>query len=371
MGVFKCSLAYLLASLAVFTPLIGNLLGHQNGKHMVATITVYFHPARSQGSMYKALICAFVAFLYAAFLSLSSMGVTILFQRNNQMIELGHAVVLVVFVVGGFGLIGWVKQRLDDPLVNVACSLASLASIIVITREGAVQRASLSFDKISQVLRMVLLGVGISAAVSLSILPVSARKRFRGDLSTLTDTATLMLLSITNCFLRGSDYELRKEELIDLSARHSNAFAQMKKNLEETKLEHFVAGTEQEYYLANRLFCFMQDITHSLGGLRNTVALHSELLRQTRCTRPKQMSCQQTNLIISETSERRWLVSQPQSVSKAGAEAYEEEPSQFAPETEYITPMNHFGGEISELLISRLKLPMVRALKNQRYWNSL
>ena len=77
MGIFKCSLAYLLASLAVFIPMIGNLLGHQNGKHLVATITVYFHPARTQGSMYKALICAFVAFIFAAVLSLSSMWVTI------------------------------------------------------------------------------------------------------------------------------------------------------------------------------------------------------------------------------------------------------------------------------------------------------
>lgn len=93
-GISKCSLAYLLASLTVFTPMIGILLGHQNGKHLVATITVYFPPARSQGSMYKALICAFVAFLFAAVLSLSSMGVTILFQRKHNMIVLGHAVVL-------------------------------------------------------------------------------------------------------------------------------------------------------------------------------------------------------------------------------------------------------------------------------------
>ena len=362
-GILKCSLAYLLASLAVFTPIIGNLLGHQTGKHLVATITVYFHPARSQGSMYKALICAFVAFLFAAVLSLSSMVVTIFFQRKHDMIVLGHAVVLVVFVSGGFGFIGWIKQRLDDPLVNVACSLASVASILVITREGAVQRGALSFDKISQVLRMVLLGVGIATAVSLSILPLSARKKFRGNLSTLTDTVTLMLISITSSFVCGSDHELQKAEFINLSVRHDKAVGQLKKILEETKLEHCVAGTGQEYYLAKRLACFMQDVSHSLGGLRNAVTLHSKLLAQTIYKRPKQTSCPQTNFIISATTNRPESVSQPQSVSKADVEDYEELTLQLTPKIGQDTPLNHPEAAISEILMPQLETSMVRAIQ--------
>ncbi|KAJ5360187.1 hypothetical protein N7517_009378 [Penicillium concentricum] len=278
-GIFKCSLAYLLASLAVFTPIIGNTLGHQNGKHMVATITVYFHPARSQGSMYKALICAFFGFIFATVLSLSSMWITILFREKYDMIELGHVVVLVVFVAGGFGCIGWFKQKMDDPLVNIACSLASLASILVIMTEGAVQRGALSFDKISQVLRMVLLGVGIAAAVSLSILPSSARKKFRGNLSTLTNTAMSMLITITESFISGSTQELQEVPFAKLSARHDNAFAEMKKQLDESKFEHYVAGTEREYSIAKRLAHLMQEITRRLGALRGAVALESGLLR--------------------------------------------------------------------------------------------
>ena len=276
-GIFKCSLAYFLASLPVFTPFIGNILGHQTSKHLVATITVYFHPARSQGSMYKSLICAFVAFIFAAVLSLSSMWVAIIFQQKYDMIELGHAVILVVFVAGGFGCIGWFKQKMDDPLVNVACSLASLASILVITREGAVQRAALSFEKISQVLRMVILGVAIAAAVSLGILPLSARRKFRGNLSILTNTAISMLISITESFLSGSIHELEQVPFANLSARHDKAFGEIKNQLEEAKLEHYMAGTEQEYHLAKRLAALMQDITRRLGALRSAVALESKL----------------------------------------------------------------------------------------------
>lgn len=135
-GVLKCSIAYFIGSLATFVPAIAALLGQQDGKHMVATITVYFHPARSKGSMVEAILCAAVAFLYAVFICFSSMAVSIFFGRTLDLIVLGHVVVLVTFCGGGLGLVGWTKQRLGHPLVNVSCSLTSLAIITVLTKEG-------------------------------------------------------------------------------------------------------------------------------------------------------------------------------------------------------------------------------------------
>ena len=59
LGILKCSLAYLLGSLATLVPAISGLIGHRQGsKHMVATVTVWFHPARSIGSMHEvSLVC--------------------------------------------------------------------------------------------------------------------------------------------------------------------------------------------------------------------------------------------------------------------------------------------------------------------------
>lgn len=37
--------------------------------------------------------------------------------------------VLIVFIGGGLGFVGWFKQRYNAPLVSVSCSLASLAII--------------------------------------------------------------------------------------------------------------------------------------------------------------------------------------------------------------------------------------------------
>ncbi|KAH8434764.1 FUSC family protein [Aspergillus melleus] len=280
-GVLKCSLAYLLGSLATFVPALSSFLGHQDGKHVVATVTVYFHPARSQGSMYKALICALLAFLYTAFISVTSMCVSMFFQ-DLDLLPVGHAIVLIVFCGGGLGFVGWTKQKLGDPLVNVACSLASLSTITVLTKEGAVQSGDLSFAKISQVLKMVVMGVTATMAVSFAIFPISARKKLRSNLTTVTETMATMLALITESFLSGSEEELQTAEYVSTAARHKAAYGQLDKLVREAKLEHFVAGTEKEYRLEKNLVRWVQDITHNMGGLRSAALLQFQLLKQTK-----------------------------------------------------------------------------------------
>jgi hypothetical protein len=278
-GVLKCSLAYLLGSLATFIPAISALLGHQDGKHVVATITVYFHPSRSRGSMFKALICAFLAFLYAAFISITSMCVAMFFEDTLDLLPVGHAVVLIVFCGGGLGFIGWTKQRLNDPLVNVACSLASLSTITVLTKEGAVQKGDLSFAKISQVLKMLMMGVCATMAVSFLMFPISARKKIRSDLTTLTSTLAVMLGCVTESFLSGSEDELHVAHFVDASAQNRKAYGQLDKLVKEAKLEHFVVGTEREYRLEKRLVRCIQDIAQNMGGLQSAAALQFQLLK--------------------------------------------------------------------------------------------
>lgn len=248
---------------------------------MVATVTVYFHPARSQGSMFKALICALVAFCYAAALSTTSMCVEVLFQDVLGLPAVGHALVLIVFCGGGLGFVGWIKQRLGDPLVNVACSLTALSTITILTKEGAVQSGDLSFAKISQVLKMVIMGVVAAMTVSFLIFPISARSKLRANLVTVTDTLATMLAIITESFLSGSEEELTSAEFVDAEAKHRKAYGQLDKLIREAKLEHYVAGTASEYRLEKKLVRWVQDITHNMGGLRSAAHLQFSLIRET------------------------------------------------------------------------------------------
>lgn len=264
-GVLKCSIAYLLGSLATFVPAIAASLGQQDGKHMVATITVYFHPARSKGSMVEAILCAVMAFLFAVLVCFCSMGVSIFFGRTLDLIVLGHIIVLVVFCGGGLGFVGWIKQRLGHPLVNIACSLTSLAIITVLTKEGAVQAAEFSDDKVVQVMKMIIMGVVATTAVSLLISPISAKSELKKDLIQVTDSFGELLATITRSFLNGSEEELQQRQFLDASAKYKKVFKSLTKDLTEAKYEHYIDGTEREYQLEAKLVDCMQRLAQNIG----------------------------------------------------------------------------------------------------------
>lgn len=107
--------------------------------------------------MVEAVIVATVAFLYAVLICFTSMGVSMLFGKTLDLLLLGHLIVLIVFCGAGLGFVGWTKQRLAHPLVNIGCSLTSLATITVLTKEGAVQAAMFSDDKVVMVLKMIIM----------------------------------------------------------------------------------------------------------------------------------------------------------------------------------------------------------------------
>ena len=266
--------------MATFVPFIAGTLGKQDGKHMVATITVYFHPARSKGSMVEAMICAVLAFAYAVFISFSSMGVSILFGRTLDMLILGHIVVLIVFCGGGLGFVGWIKQRLGHPLVNISCSLTSLAIITVLTKEGAVQAAEFSDDKVTQVMIMILMGVFATTAVSFAIWPVSARDELREGLIQVTDSFGDLLAMITRGFLTGSEEELQQQSFRDASDKYKKVFNSLTKNLKEAKYEHYVLGTEKEYQLEAKLINCIQRLAQNVGGLRSAATTQFLLMSQ-------------------------------------------------------------------------------------------
>ncbi|CAN9471943.1 unnamed protein product [Alternaria alternata] len=278
-GIFKCSLAYVLGSLATFVPAIAGLLGKNDGKHIVATITVYFHPARSAGSMIEAVILAFAAFMYAAFVSFSSMAVSAYFG-NHDLLVLGHVIVLVVFCGGGLGLVGWTKQKLGNPLVNVACSLTSLALITILTKEGAVQAAKFSYVKVWQVLKMIILGCSASALVSLLVQPKSARNEFRDTFIKSTDAMAEMLNGITLSFLSGAESDLKSDSYVEASKKSQATFKTLVKNLGEAKFEHYALGTEEEYKINAKLVKCLEKLMQSCGGLRSAAETQFTLLAQ-------------------------------------------------------------------------------------------
>ena len=230
--------------------------------------------------MFDALILAFSAFLYTAFVSVTSMGISVLFGDTLHMMALAHAVVLFFFVGGGLGFIGWFKLRMNDPLVNIACSLASLSLITVLTKEGAVQAADFSFRKIWQILNMIIAGVIAVMLVSLFIFPISARQRLKEDFVEVTDGLSEMLALVTNSFITGDEQELENQTFRKASERHTKAFGRLAQNLKESKYEHYFFGTEREHRIEGKLVHCIQRLTQSIGGLRSAATMQFTIIKQ-------------------------------------------------------------------------------------------
>lgn len=279
-NIIKCSIAYLLASMATFITPISNFLGQQDGKHIVATMCVYFHPGRSAGSIVEADALMVIAVLYATFISISSMAVSVLCETQLGQIELGYLIVLTLFCGGGLGFVGWVKQKMGSPLVNVACSLTSLAIIVVLTKENAVQTAVFSNKKIFQVFQMMVMASIITTGVNLILWPVYARQKLRQTLVDATDGLGEMLSTITQSFLEGSEVELRSSAFLYASRQYKAAFTKMKKDLKEAKAEHYVLGTENLYKHEAKLVSCMQKLEQAIGGLRSAAMTQFSLLRE-------------------------------------------------------------------------------------------
>lgn len=230
--------------------------------------------------MIEAILLAFAAFLYAAFISFTSMAVSVFFGRQHLLV-VGHVIVLIAFCGGGLGLVGWTKQKLGNPLVNVACSLTSLALITVLTKEGAVQAAKFSYIKVWQVLKMIMMGTVASSAVALLIQPSSARNEFRDTFIKATDAMGEMLTHITHSFLSGSEADLKTPGFLEASNQSKSMYKTLVKNLGEAKYEHYTLGTEEEYKIASRLVKCLEELMQSIGGLRSAAETQFTLLAQT------------------------------------------------------------------------------------------
>ncbi|KAK0720615.1 Fusaric acid resistance protein-like-domain-containing protein [Lasiosphaeris hirsuta] len=301
-GVLKCALAYTLASLATFLEPLSNFLGKPDGKHVVATITVYFHPARTAGSMIEAILIAMVAIAYAEVVSILSMCTSVLFGSTFSMVPLAHALVLAVFIGGGFGVIGWVKQRMNNPLVDVGSTLASLAIIAVVTKETAVFTHVFSNLKIVQIFKMLVMGITTTTLVNLLLWRISAVVLLRQSMAKASTSLGDMLAMITRGFLTGSEDEVSSSEFAAASSAYSSAYPQLTKNLREAKFERYFVGHERLYQLDRAVVKSMETLAQSIGGLRSAANTQFALLKEPMDSMSGMMS--PTDSALSPTLQR-------------------------------------------------------------------
>lgn len=275
----KCVLAYFIGSLVVFIPQISDSIGHGDGKHFVATCTVYFHPSRSRGSMIQATVYAFVALAWAVFISASSMATAIFFNKLEQR-ALGHAVVLIVWLCGGVGYIAYWKQRMGHPTVGVASSMASMMIFFNITREGSLQLGEFNLRRTLQYFFIVLIGLAISIVVNGVLWPVSARNNLLRDMSHSTSQFSQFLSLVTRRFLLQHRSESLENSFAEAVVMNQTVFASLQKNLKESKYEYLLLGRENEFAILAKITRSMENLAQHLNGLKSSCDAQLNLMAE-------------------------------------------------------------------------------------------
>ncbi|KAI2624097.1 ribosomal protein L19 [Xylaria nigripes] len=279
-GIIKCSIAYLLASLGTFWSPAASFLGPMDGKHIVATIVTYFHPARSAGSQIEAVAISIIAVCYAMIVGICSMATSVLLGDVLNLEGFSYAVILILYIGFGLGFVGWVKQKLNNPLVSVGSSIASIGIITIITKEESVHNAVFSTDKVVQYFKILFMATIISTLVNLLLWPVSARHALRNSMCTASISLGRMLSMISSGFLSGAEEEFTSKSFMDASATYTSTLTQMNKNARESKYEYYLLGQEQVYRHDKEVLKSIENLAQSVGGLRSAANTQFELLKE-------------------------------------------------------------------------------------------
>lgn len=273
-SILKCSLAYFLATLAVFIPSFTKVLGSSDGKHLVANIVIWYNPARSSGSIDQGIIYALIAFLFAAFVAYTSMLTATAFDHANLLSPWGHVVILIVFCGGSLGAMSWTRQRVSDFLISVSVSLASIPIVTVLTKDPAIHEGFVSHTVISQTLKMAVMAILISTVVTVVVWPIRARIDLRENLVKATNAFSDVLSSTATAFLTGN-----KEDMGDVD-KMTSSMAGLSSNLKEARNEHYFLGAERQYHIEERLVECVQELAQDIGGLRSAASTQFDLLDQ-------------------------------------------------------------------------------------------
>ncbi|KAK4685629.1 hypothetical protein P7C73_g4513, partial [Tremellales sp. Uapishka_1] len=299
-AIFKCSLAYLLASLFTFVPYLANVLSTSSetdahgrvtrrpaySAHMVATVVVYFNPARTMGSMVLSSRYCFILAMMAAVASLGAIGTIHVFDVYSPtegdewdwVSEMGDWLVCVVWIGGSMGLLAWSKVWVGNANYNTGCSMAAVTLFTVVIKEGGV-------PKLLEVLMIVLIGACITNLVNYTVFPSSATSRLQTSISKSLSSFSFLLDLLTSTFLL--ERAVIKESKTTLKSAvdaHASAFKTLKADLAEAKhervLDSRIRGSKLHLYEA--AIGSLTRLAQHLSGLRQSTGLQESLIRAAR-----------------------------------------------------------------------------------------
>ncbi|KAF9792510.1 Fusaric acid resistance protein-like-domain-containing protein, partial [Thelephora terrestris] len=237
--ILKCAVAYFIGSLFTFNPTLSGLITSvistgdesapsQSG-HMVATVTVYFNPAKTIGGMFEADKYCLLGVLFAGLISLSSMSTYWTLEEYEGLDWLADTLALLLIGIGICAL-AWTKSWMNRPSFNTACSMTSIILFIVVVREGGL-------ETLLQVSFIILIGSIISNVVCFSLWSQTATKNLQDDMRKNLDSFSTLLSTLVCSFLLEEPPTKSREKLQRAVQNHQTSFTSLKSNLSDAKTE--------------------------------------------------------------------------------------------------------------------------------------
>ncbi|KAH9839086.1 Fusaric acid resistance protein-like-domain-containing protein [Rhodofomes roseus] len=251
---------------------------------MVATVAVYYNPAKTLGGMLEADMYCLAGLLFAAFVSLSSMTMFWFFEVRAGWEWLADA--LIILWIGiGMSLVAWMKLWMAKPTFNTACSMTTIILFVVVVKEGGIQT-------LLQVSFIILCGTTVANLVCILLWPQRATKNLQDAMTKTLQSFSTLLEMLTDTFLlEDSLRNLTSDKLQKAAQSHQASFTSLKKHFEEAQSEWLFGGPKKPrgdktgslHESSGQAYQDAIDCLNRLGqhlnGLRSGTTLQYELIR--------------------------------------------------------------------------------------------
>ncbi|KAK6867478.1 hypothetical protein K6H11_005012 [Candida tropicalis] len=274
-NVFKCSMAYFLASLGVYYTPFDEWLGNTDSKHVTATVAVYFHPARTKGSMTQTLMFVAISIVYSFTVSFGCRFISAYFYREGED-ELSHLIDLVISSIA-LGVISFMKQKVNKLTFNTACSLACISIVACIVKEGSTNSSSIPLGRIESTFQVVVTGCLITVGCCYLIWPQSAVKELQTTLNSSYNLFSQVISILVRRFVAGEQFTAKDTEMIEKLKSNIHSLTRY---LEEAQYELYVTGKEKEWKFFQKLVNSTISLARHLQALSAATRIQSTLLHE-------------------------------------------------------------------------------------------
>lgn len=299
--IIKAAIAYFLASLAVYSPTVSNMLGTSDSKHLTCTVVVYFHPSRTVGSMIQALmfvsysLCFGIGVSILTFMIISTyIGSSASELTSPNMIKQAApdsvvCIFLVLFVGStSLGLISFWKHRVCKQTFNTSSSLAAILIISCLVKvysrmlDSPNVNPSIPWEKIGSIICCVFCGCFVSVFICFTVWKTWAKKSLIKNIISINSTISESLAILCDTFTTNEcvcdEIELDRKKIAGVFKNLKSKLGKLDSVLDETMFECFAFGREREFGLYKDLVDSEKRLVADLGGLRRALAFKWEMI---------------------------------------------------------------------------------------------